>query len=171
MQQSIDHPLVVGAGLVGCLLTTLLAQQGHRVTLVDRRPDMRKSGFKGGRSINLAMSARGWHALEMAGLADTVRQFALPMTGRLMHSRDGQLTRQPYGKTGEAIYSVSRGKLNLMLLNAAEATGKVDLRFDAKCLGFDKKTLDVRFASAAGEHRIQAPVAFGAEQLGDGLER
>ncbi len=160
---TLNHPLIVGAGLVGTLFATLLARRGHEVTLIDRRPDMRAAGFVGGRSINLAMSRRGWHALELAGLADEVRKLALPMEARLMHSREGELTRQPYGKTGQAIYSVSRGGLNLMLLHAAEATGRVTLRFNQKCLGFDKRSCAVNFAGETHTEHIEAPVVFGAD--------
>ena len=164
----LHHPLVIGAGLVGSLYSTLLAQRGLDVTLVDRRPDMRAAGFRGGRSINLAMSTRGWHALEMAGLADEVRKVALPMSGRLMHSVAGELTRQPYGKTGQAIYSVSRGGLNLLLLNAAEATGRVNLEFERKCEGFDKRSLAVRFrdereGQEGRRYEVEAPVVFAAD--------
>ena len=165
---TLPHPLVVGAGLVGCLWSTLLAQRGHDVTLVDRRPDVRATGFRGGRSINLAMSTRGWHALELAGLAERVRAEALPMSGRLMHGRGGELTRQPYGKTGEAIYSVSRAGLNLLLLDAAEATGRVRLEFERKCEGFDKRTLAVRLRDEragrdGARYEVEAPVTFAAD--------
>lgn len=164
MDSQLDHPLVIGAGLVGSLWSTLLAQRGHEVTLVDRRPDMRAEGFRGGRSINLAMSTRGWHALRMAGLEEEVRKHALPMRGRMMHDRAGKLTAQPYGKSDEAIYSVSRGGLNLLLLNAAEATGKVNLVFDHKCNGFDKRSLEVSFTNAAGENiKTKSPAVFGAD--------
>jgi len=164
LNSQLNHPLVVGAGLVGSLWSTLLAQRGHEVTLVDRRPDMRAEGFRGGRSINLAMSTRGWKALRMAGLEEEVRKHALPMRGRLMHDRAGNLTTQPYGKKDEAIYSVSRGGLNLLLLNAAEATGKVNLVFDHKCNGFDKRSLEVSFTNAEGEKvKTKAPAVFGAD--------
>ena len=163
--EPLDHPLVVGAGLVGCLWSTLLAQRGHDVTLVDRRPDMREAGFRGGRSINLAMSTRGWHALRLAGLEEQVRPLALPMRGRLMHAVSGELTFQPYGRGDEAIYSVSRGGLNLALLDAAEATGRVRMRFGRKCEGFDKRSLAVRFREEASGRReaVTAPVTFGAD--------
>ncbi len=164
MNSQLNHPLVVGAGLVGSLWSTLLAQRGHEVTLVDRRPDMRAEGFRGGRSINLAMSTRGWRALRMAGLEEEVRKHALPMRGRMMHDRAGNLTSQPYGKSDEAIYSVSRGGLNLLLLNAAEATGKVNLVFDHKCNGFDKRSLEVSFTNEAGDRvKTKAPAVFGAD--------
>lgn len=164
MNAQLNHPLVVGAGLVGSLWSTLLAQRGHEVTLVDRRPDMRAEGFRGGRSINLAMSTRGWKALRMAGLEEEVRKHALPMRGRMMHDRAGHLTVQPYGKADQAIYSVSRGGLNLLLLNAAEATGKVNLVFDHKCNGFDKRSLEVSFTNEKGEKlKTKAPAVFGAD--------
>ena len=150
--------------MVGSLWSTLLAQRGHDVTLVDRRPDMREAGFRGGRSINLAMSTRGWRALNMAGLEDEVRKVALPMRGRMMHDRAGELTFQPYGKTDQAIYSVSRGGLNLLLLEAAAATGKVHFDFEQKCRGFDKRSLAVQFEDSDGKRSsYTAPAVFGAD--------
>ena len=100
----------------------------------------------------------------MAGLEEQVRKHALPMRGRMMHDRAGKLTAQAYGKSDEAIYSVSRGGLNLLLLNAAEATGKVNLVFDHKCNGFDKRNLEVSFTNAAGDKvGIKSPAVFGAD--------
>ena len=113
-----EHMVVVGAGLVGSLWALMLAQRGHRVDVYERRPDPRTGSVKGGRSINLALSDRGWRALEKAGIAQKVREIALPVEGRLMHAQDGALTFQRYGlpeATGlhgdpQCIYSVSRAK-------------------------------------------------------------
>lgn len=121
---------IAGAGLVGSLLALLLARKGHHVSLYERRGDPRKKGFIGGRSINLALSDRGWKALEMAGAAEAVRKVAIPMHGRIMHSVDGQLTFQPYGKEGQAIYSVPRGGLNKILIELADELPNVSVFFD-----------------------------------------
>ena len=114
---------VVGAGLVGSLLALVLANRGHSVTVYERRSDPRKVGDAAGRSINLALSERGWRALEIAGALEAVRQIAMPVKARCMHNQAGVLTYQPYGLPGrgrfgddECIYSVARGPLNRILL-------------------------------------------------------
>ncbi len=136
---------LVGAGLVGSLMAVLLARRGMKVTMLERRGDMRKQRMSAGRSINLAMSKRGWTALERAGIDHVIRKEAIPMKGRIMHSETGDLTFQPYGLEDQAIYSVSRGGLNMTLLDLAEQAGGVDLRFDAQCLDVDLDTAATEF--------------------------
>lgn len=114
---------ILGAGLVGATLATLLAQKGHKVTVYERRSDMRKDSSLGGRSINLAMSTRGWKAMEYAGAKDLIQPIALPMKGRYLHQADGSKAFQAYGKNGEAIYSISRSELNKRLMSRAEDAG------------------------------------------------
>jgi kynurenine 3-monooxygenase len=128
---------IVGAGLVGSLQAILMAKKGYKVSVFERRPDLRKAASIGGRSINLAMSNRGWKAIELAGVADKVREFALPMFRRCMHDTEGNLSYQPYGVNGEAIYSVSRGKLNQTLMNEAEHYPNVDYHFNLKTKDVD----------------------------------
>ena len=109
------HPYrvaIVGAGLTGPLLAIFLARRGHQVTLYERRPDPRGADADAGRSINLALSARGIDALERAGLADAVLARALPMRGRILHDTAGNLAFQAYSADGKrAINSVSRAGL------------------------------------------------------------
>ncbi len=128
---------IVGAGLVGSLQAILMAKKGYQVQVLERRPDLRKAAFIGGRSINLALSNRGWKALDLAGVSDKIREFALPMYKRCMHDIDGNLTYQPYGKENEAIYSVPRGLLNQTLMNEAEHYPNVEYLFDLKCKDVD----------------------------------
>jgi len=129
---------LVGAGLAGSLLAIFLARRGHRVTLIERRPDPRKTGASGGRSINLALANRGIAALEEVGVMDSVRPELIPMAGRMLHDEEGRLRLIPYGnKPHEVIYSVSRAGLNTLLLDAAEATGRVSLRFGESVTGVD----------------------------------
>ncbi|TLY49760.1 MAG: FAD-dependent monooxygenase [Gammaproteobacteria bacterium] len=123
---------IVGAGLVGALLGTLLAQRGFAVELFERRPDPRKSGFLGGRSINLALAERGWHGLRLAGLAETLRPLAVMMRGRMVHDIEGHTNLQRYGRDdSEVIWSINRGALNIALLDAAEAAG-AHIHFDRR---------------------------------------
>lgn len=129
---------LVGAGLVGSLLAVFLARRGFGVTIFERRPDMRVDSISAGRSINLAISVRGLHALSQVGLSDEILKIAIPMHGRMMHDVDGQLTKQPYGKDdSQFINSVSRGELNKMLMTEAEKTGLVDIHFHTKVAGID----------------------------------
>jgi kynurenine 3-monooxygenase len=114
---------IAGAGLVGSLLSIYLAKRGYRVSVFERRPDMRKQTIDAGRSINLALSNRGLRALAEAGLADDIKRAAIPMHGRMMHDREGKLTFQPYGKEGQYINSISRSNLNMVLMGKAESLG------------------------------------------------
>ncbi len=114
---------ILGAGLVGSLLAVLLQKRGYQVTIFERRSDMRKLSMSAGRSINLAMSVRGWAGLELAGLKQEIEQIAIPMYGRQIHHADSSQVFQAYGKNNEAIYSVSRGELNKQLMSLAEASG------------------------------------------------
>jgi len=136
---------VIGAGLTGPLLAILLAQRGFEVEIFERRADMRKAGFSGGRSINLAISTRGIHALAQAGVWDEMRRIVIPMKGRMMHSVQGDLTFQRYGKDdSEVINSVSRAELSMALMNAAERRG-VTIHFNQRATGMDFHAGAVRF--------------------------
>ncbi len=136
---------IIGAGLVGSLWAVYLAKRGYNVKVFDRRPDIREQKVVQGKSINLALSDRGWRGLEGAGVAEEIKKVALPMTGRLMHAIDGALTYQPYGKDGQAIYSVSRGLLNQSLLKCADQNPHVELVFNHRCLDIDIENNIVHF--------------------------
>lgn len=111
---------IIGAGLVGSLLSIYLSKRGYKVNIYERRPDMRKTTISAGRSINLALSDRGIRALEEVGIMDDIRKIAIPMHGRQLHHTDGSLQYQAYGKEGQFINSVSRGELNCKLMDLAE---------------------------------------------------
>ena len=128
--------IIVGAGLVGSLLGIYLARRGHRVSIYERRGDMRREKIVAGRSINLALSDRGIKALNEVGIAEEVLQIAIPMKGRLIHGLQGTAVLQPYGKEGQAINSVSRGELNKKLMDLAEAKG-IRLYFNHRCVAIN----------------------------------
>src|SRR5688572_2603081 len=94
---------IVGAGLVGSLWAVYMSRAGYKVTIFELRDDIRKADISAGKSINLALSNRGWKALDEVGVGDEIRKIAIPMSGRIMHDLEGDLTYQPYGKEGEAI--------------------------------------------------------------------
>jgi kynurenine 3-monooxygenase len=155
---------IVGAGLVGCLLTCYLARRGHTVTLYERRPDPREAGAERGRSINLAISERGIDALRRIGLAQTVLSAALPMPGRMMHAQDGTLSFQPYSADGRrAINSISRGELNRTLLSAAAELPGVRFHFSHRLTSLDVDGGRMRFDTPDGPVTRQAPVVIGAD--------
>jgi kynurenine 3-monooxygenase len=161
---------IVGAGLVGALLGTLLGQRGFPITLFERRPDPRKAGFLGGRSINLALAERGWHGLRLAGLAETLRPLAVMMRGRMVHALDGSTNLQRYGRDdSEVIWSINRGRLNMTLLDAAEAAG-ARIQFDQRLAAVDWATSTLKFCDEAGTTREHvAPTVIGADGAGSAL--
>jgi kynurenine 3-monooxygenase len=156
---------VVGAGLVGSLWAVYLAKRGYQVDVFDRRSDIRKMKVVQGKSINLALSDRGWRGLEGAGLGEEIKEVALPMYGRLMHNLDGTETYQPYGQDGQAIYSVSRGVLNQTLVQCADRHDEVNLYFDHRCLDIDLTSNEIEFHNeATGENvRQKYDCIFGTD--------
>ena len=128
---------IAGAGLAGSMLAAFLGRAGHAVTVVERRPDPRHNPLDAGRSINLALSARGLHALEQLGLRERVLAIATPLYGRMIHPVRGPLAFQRYGTRGRAIHSMSRTALNSVLLDAAAAASQVALRFERRVVGLD----------------------------------
>ena len=135
MVQTPKDIAIVGSGLVGSLLAIYLRKSGHKVTVFDRRPDIRTITFSG-RSINLAMSNRGWNALQKVGIDDEIRKIAIPLYQRAMHVIGEPLYFQKYGKDDEAIWSTSRGVLNKKMIDLAEASG-VTFRFNEKVWDVD----------------------------------
>jgi kynurenine 3-monooxygenase len=164
---------LAGAGLAGTLLAILLARDGWDVEVFEKRPDPRRAGYEGGRSINLALAERGRHALAQAGLAEAVMAQAVMMRGRMVHGADGGApVLLPYGQAEhEVIWSVHRGRLNLCLLDAAEAAG-VRLHFDTRveAVDFDARTLAL--AGVDGAARAHAfSVLVGADGAGSPVRR
>lgn len=141
--------IISGAGLVGSLLAVYLAKKNYQVEVYEKRPDPRKANLSAGRSINLALSDRGWRALEGAGVAEQIRQMAIPMQGRLMHDAQGKLTYQPYGKAGQAIFSVSRRELNQKLIEAADAFENVNFHFEKETVAVYLDSQKIAFQNIA----------------------
>jgi len=148
---------IAGAGLAGSLLATLLARRGIDVTVYERREDPRVTAAERGRSINLAISARGLEALAQVGLRELSLSRALPMHGRMVHSRDGEQSFRPYSADGtHAINSISRAELNLALLEVAERTPGVKIEFGRRLADLDMATGELAFETAAGQRSAQA---------------
>lgn len=162
---------IVGAGLAGALLATLLARRGVSVDVFEKRPDPRRRGYEGGRSINLALAERGLHALRQAGLQDAVMAQAVMMRGRMVHPLGGETMLQRYGRDdSEVIWSVHRGRLNIAMLDAAEAAG-ARLHFSQRLDGVD---FDARRAHFVNDHdRLRREhdfsVLLGCDGAGSGL--
>jgi kynurenine 3-monooxygenase len=165
MKLTPDKITLIGAGLNGPLLAILLLQRGFAVEIYERRPDMRRVRISAGRSINLALSTRGIHALQQAGLWERMRSIIIPMKGRMMHSISRELTFQPYGKNeAEVINSISRAELNIALINAAEEHGAT-IHFNQRCTGYDLKTGDIKVHNeeTREETTLEAGVVIGCD--------
>jgi kynurenine 3-monooxygenase len=134
--KNVQNIAITGGGLVGSLLAIYLQKRGYKVTVFERRPDMRKNLIDAGRSINLALSTRGLMALSEVGLSEILQRIAIPMHGRMMHDVAGHLTFQPYGIEGQYINSVNRTDLNAILMNEAETLG-AEFRFEHRCVSVD----------------------------------
>ena len=147
---------MIGAGLAGPLLATYLAKQGYSVEIFERRPDMRKESISAGRSINLALSIRGNHALKEVGLYDKIKSNTIPMKGRMIHDLNGGIHLQPYGqKENEVIFSVSRAHLNMELMTLAEETGNVTIRFNHQLLSADLEQNKLLFQLSDSLEKIE----------------
>ncbi|MCC6372199.1 MAG: FAD-dependent monooxygenase [Bacteroidia bacterium] len=156
---------IVGAGLVGSLLSIYLAKKGYKINIYERRADMRKGNLIAGRSINLALSDRGWKGLEGVGIADEIKKIAIPMYGRFLHNRDGSTGYQPYGKDQQAIYSVSRAEINMKLMDLAEQQDNVKIYFDKRCANINRQNLTAEFEDNTTKEitSTQSDLLFGAD--------
>lgn len=163
-----ENIVIAGAGLVGSLLAIYLRQRGYSVALYERRPDMRQGNAGAGRSINLALSNRGIRALHEVGLADELKQTAIPMHGRMVHHLDGSQQFHPYGKAGQFINSVSRGGLNEVLLTKAEQMG-VQLHFEHKAGMVDFANNKITFETRRGDVQVQGDKIIGADGAYSGV--
>jgi len=162
---------VFGAGLCGSLLTIMLARQGYEVTAYERQKDSRRADTPAGRSINLAMSTRGIHALKHAGIFAKVEPLLVPMRGRFVHHEDGTTELQDYGqRPDEQIYSVSRGELNRILLSAAEEAG-VDIRFEHEAIRLEDEGTRIRNLADGSEQIVSDKPMIAADGAGSVFRR
>ena len=169
---SVSGVNIIGAGLAGSLLAILLAKRGFHVTVYERRPDPRLSPTDSGRSINLALAARGLRGLDLAGVQERVMPLAIPMRGRMVHEHDGAAALQMYGvRPEEIIYSVSRADLNRALIEAAAALPNVVFEFQQLCLGLahEKSVLELRDEVSGRIHHAAAQPSIATDGAGSAV--
>ena len=154
--------VIAGAGLAGSLLAIFLSKKNYAVSVFERSNDMRKASVTAGRSINLALSDRGIKALQEAGIMEKILPICIPMHGRFIHLQNGETTFQPYGKEGQYINSASRGELNKILLNAAEAHG-ANIIFNHKCVDVDWKGKTIQLQSGEEITSKRFDLLFGTD--------
>ncbi|WP_431164759.1 FAD-dependent oxidoreductase [Tenacibaculum halocynthiae] len=169
-----DNILIIGAGLCGSLLALRLAQRGYKVELFESRPDLRTHDISAGRSINLALSDRGFKALRIAGVEEKAREICIPMHGRLIHdAKENTFASNYSGREGEYINSISRGDLNGILLTEAEKHENVTIHFNKKCISIDIEETVVRFKDykTKEEFSVNGDVIFGTDGAGSVLRK
>ena len=170
-QQAVN---IAGGGLAGALLAVMLARRGIPVSVFERRPDPRGHAADSGRSINLALAARGIQALEHAGLMQQVRPLLLPMRGRMIHGLGTDSTPHllPYGqRDNEVIYSVGRAALNRLLIEAAARLPQVRIQFDATCTEVDplRGTLRMTDNHTGAQRTLASATTIATDGAGSAL--
>lgn len=156
--------VLIGSGLAGGLLAAYLGRRGHEVDLYERRADPREGNIVGGRSINLAISTRGIHALEQIGIADEALRYAIPMRGRMIHDKSGELHFSPYDvDPKKCINSIGRGALNTTVIEAAQRYPNVSVRFNHKCTDVDCDAAIAHFEAANGTASAHGDAVIGVD--------
>ena len=165
--------IIVGAGLCGSLLGLRLVQKGFEVDLYEKRSDLREEEAIGGRSINLALSARGLWSIDLAGIQSEVLSLCIPMRGRMIHPLGGASFLSPYsGRSEDYINSVSRGGLNALLLNEADKFENLRVHFDCKVHKVDLKNAAIKYTDQKGEVKEdQAAIVVGTDGAGSVVRR
>ena len=156
---------IVGAGLVGSLWSIFLSKSGYKVTIIEMRDDLRREDISAGKSINLAFSHRGWSAFKAIGIENELKDLLIPMYGRTMHDLEGNLTYQPYGQEGQAIYSVSRGGINCRMMDLAESSENTTILFNQKCIDVDLENgiVYTEDTNTGEKSQVKSDVVFGAD--------
>ncbi|MDR0230487.1 MAG: FAD-dependent monooxygenase [Flavobacteriaceae bacterium] len=154
---------IVGSGLVGITLAIGLKERGYDVVVYDKSKDIREIDFSG-RSINLALSHRGWKTMQQVGIDKEIEHLAIPMYQREIHKLNQDSEYQPYGLNGESIWAISRGELNKELVSIAEKKG-VLFRFETAIYDIDLEnaTLYIGESEAAAWETIKHDFIFGAD--------
>ena len=156
--------VLIGSGLAGGLLAAYLGRRGYEVDLYERRADPREGNIVGGRSINLAISTRGIHALEQVGIADAVLRHAIPMRGRMIHDKSGALHFSPYDvDPKKCINSIGRAALNTTVIEAAQRYSNVRVRFNHKCTDVDIETATTQFETEHGQLNVHGDAVIGVD--------
>ena len=164
--------IVIGAGLCGTLLAIRMAQRGYGVKLFEKRSDMRREDVVAGRSINLALSSRGLKALRLIGIEEEIEKECIPMKGRMIHSEEGALYFSPYsGRSEDYINSVSRGGLNIALINEAECQDNIEIFFNHACIEVDLENATAVFQQGDTTVSYQADVILGTDGAGSAVRK
>jgi kynurenine 3-monooxygenase len=154
---------IAGAGPVGTLLALILARQGYPVKLFESRADPRTQSIYQGKSINIALSDRGWLALACVGIEQEVKKHAIAMHKRVMHAVDGTITEQAYGSQGQAIWSVSRSGINKQLLELAEQEPLLTVEFEQRLINLDFSNANAQFSRENNVEEVAGDILFGAD--------
>lgn len=160
---------IVGAGPVGTLMALLLARRGHAIQMFERRSDPRTTRATRGRSINLALAARGTAALQQAGVLTRVVPQMITMPGRMVHDGQQHLQFLPYGQNErEVIYAVSREHLNRVLIEAAAEQPAIEMNFEQRCIDIDPDTgvLHLRDERSGAQHQVETQIVLAADGAG-----
>jgi len=156
--------VLIGSGLAGGLLAAYLGRRGYEVDLYERRADPREGNIVGGRSINLAISTRGIHALEQIGIAEEALQHAIPMRGRMIHDRAGELHFSPYDvDPKKCINSIGRAALNSTVIEAAKRHTNVRVHFNHNCTGVDIDAAVAHLEIANGAVTARGDAVIGVD--------
>jgi kynurenine 3-monooxygenase len=156
--------VLVGSGLAGGLLAAYLGRRGYDVDLYERRADPREGNIVGGRSINLAISTRGIHALERIGIADEALRHAIPMRGRMIHDKSGTLHFAPYDvDPKKCINSIGRASLNTAVIEAAQRYPNVRVHFNHKCTDVDLDEAVCHLETETGKLTARGDAVIGVD--------